>query len=88
MTSSSARLNATVNPKGSNVTSCVFEYGTTTSYGNTIGCATSPGSGIKGVKVDGQIGSGLAAGTTYHYRISATNSSGTTKGGDVTFATS
>ena len=88
VTSSSVRLNGTVNPKGSNVTSCVFEYGTTTSYGKTIGCATSPGSGIEGVMVDGQIGSGLAAGTTYHYRISATNSSGTSKGGDVTFKTS
>ena len=88
ITSSSAQLNATVNPKGTNVTNCVFEYGTTTGYGKTIGCATSPGSGIVAVKVDGPIGSGLTAGTEYHYRISATNSTGTTKGGDATFKTS
>ncbi|WP_432832714.1 hypothetical protein [Dactylosporangium sp. CA-092794] len=32
--------------------------------------------------------SGLAASTTYHYRIEATNSAGTTYGADNTFTTS
>jgi hypothetical protein len=40
------------------------------------------------VVVDASIASGLAADTTYHYRISATNGSGTSKGEDVTFKTS
>jgi hypothetical protein len=40
------------------------------------------------VVVDASIASGLAANTTYHYRISATNSSGTSTGGDATFKTS
>jgi hypothetical protein len=40
------------------------------------------------VVVDASIASGLAASTEYHYRISATNSAGTTKGTDVTFKTS
>jgi len=38
--------------------------------------------------VSAAIASGLAADTEYHYRISATNSSGTSKGVDVTFKTS
>jgi len=86
--SSSATLYASVNPRGGNVSTCKFEYGTSTSYGSSVSCASLPGSGSSPVAVDAAISSGLAANTTYHYRISATNSSGTSKGGDVTFRTS
>src|ERR1019366_7593484 len=45
-TQTTATLNATVNPNGGNVTTCEFEYGTTTAYGSTVPCAALPGSGI------------------------------------------
>jgi len=85
---SSATLYASVNPRGASVSTCKFEYGTTTSYGSSVSCASLPGSGSSPVAVDAAISSGLAANTTYHYRISATNSSGTGKGADATFKTS
>jgi phosphodiesterase/alkaline phosphatase D-like protein len=85
---SSATLYASVNPRSETVTTCKFEYGTTTSYGSSVSCASLPGSGSSPVAVDAAIGSGLAANTEYHYRISATNSSGTSKGTDVAFKTS
>ena len=85
---SSATLYASVNPRGGSVSTCKFEYGTTTGYGSSASCAALPGSGSSPVVVSASIASGLAADTTYHYRISATNGSGTSKGEDVTFKTS
>ena len=89
MTETSATLNATVNPNGTAVTKCTFEYGTETSYGKTAPCATLPGSGSTPVAVTAAI-SGLSAGTTYHFRIVAENAATTTKGegADETFKTS
>ena len=46
----------------------------------------SAGSGTKSVAVTAAL-TGLAAGTTYHFRLVATNASGTTTGADRTFAT-
>jgi hypothetical protein len=85
---SSATLYASVDPRGGSVSTCKFEYGTSTSYGSSVSCAALPGGGSSPVAVDAAIGSGLAANTEYHYRISATNSSGTSKGADATFKTS
>jgi hypothetical protein len=82
----SALLNATVNPNGANVTECAFEYGTTTSYGFDAPCSSLPRSGSSPVAVSGAV-AGLAAGTTYHYRISAANVDGTGKGADRVFTT-
>ena len=82
-----ATVFASVNPRGGNVSTCKFEYGTTTSYGSSASCSTLPGSGSSPVAVDASIASGLAANTEYHYRISATNSAGTTKGTDATLKT-
>ncbi len=84
----SATLYASVNPRGGNVSKCTFEYGTSTSYGSSASCSSLPGSGSSPVPVSASIASGLTANTEYHYRISATNSAGTSKGGDVTFKTS
>ncbi|MEA2315473.1 MAG: virginiamycin lyase, partial [Solirubrobacteraceae bacterium] len=81
-----ATLNAKVNPNGSNVTACSFEYGTTTSYGSSAPCSSLPGSGSSPVVVSAAI-SGLTANTTYHFRISATNATGTSKGADASFKT-
>ncbi|MHA2068278.1 MAG: fibronectin type III domain-containing protein, partial [Candidatus Thorarchaeota archaeon] len=84
VTSGSATLNGTVNPNGAS-TACYFEYGTTTSYGSTTTSA-SAGSGTTAVSVsDGIIG--LNPNTTYHFRIVATNSAGTSNGLDQTFTT-
>ena len=79
-------MNATVNPNGGEVTKCEFEYGTTNAYGSSASCASLPGSGESPVAVSAPI-SGLAPNTTYHFRISATNAGGTSKGADETFKT-
>jgi hypothetical protein len=84
--SSSAVLNATVNPNGGEVGECKLEYGLTTTYGSSAGCAPSPGSGNSTVAVSGAL-SGLSASTTYHFRISATGPGGTGTGSDETFTT-
>ncbi len=79
-----AALEGTVNPKGSE-TSYFFQYGTTTAYG----AQTPPvaaGAGTTGVKVSQPL-AGLAIGTTYHYRVVASNAVGTSDGPDRTFTT-
>jgi phospholipase C len=82
----SATLNATVNPNGSEVTDCHFEYGTTASYGSSVPCASSPGSGSSPVAVSAQV-TGLSAKTVYHFRIMAASPGGSGLGGDQTLAT-
>ena len=86
VTSSSATLSGTVNPNGASTT-VVFEYGTTTGYGNTVTASESPLSGISGQSAS-KVLVGLAPNTTYHFRVKATNSMGTTYGSDVSFVTS
>ncbi|MCW3056416.1 MAG: type 1 secretion C-terminal target domain subclass, partial [Solirubrobacterales bacterium] len=81
-----ATLNATVNPNGTNVTDCKFEYGTTNAYGSSVACSALPGAGTAAVAVSAGV-SGLAANTVYHFRISATNAGGTSKGVDESFTT-
>jgi hypothetical protein len=88
VSASSATLYASVNPRGGPVSTCKFEYGTSTGYGSSVPCAALPGGGSSPVAVDATIDSGLVADTTYHYRVSATNSGGTSKGTDATFKTS
>ena len=86
VTQTSATLNATVNPNGGEVSECRLEYGTTTSYGSSAPCTPSPGPGTSPVAVSASV-TGLIVNTTYHFRISATNPGGTSKGSDQTFAT-
>jgi hypothetical protein len=87
VTQTSASLNATVNPDGGEVSKCEFEYGTTTSYGSTVTCTPpSPGSGNSPVAVTAALPA-LTVGTTYHFRISATNAGGISQGSDETFTT-
>ena len=81
----SARLNGRVTPNGA-ATSWYFEYGTTRSYGSRTSTRNA-GSGTNAVRVSFSL-SGLRRTTTYHYRLVATNASGTTVGGDVGFQTS
>jgi hypothetical protein len=79
-----ANLNASVNPDGTAVSSCKFEYGTSLSYGSSATCAALPGSGTSPVEVSANV-SGLKTGTTYHFRIVATNTAGTSVGPDLAF---
>lgn len=79
-----ATLKGSVNPNGL-ATEYFFKYGTTTSYGQTTG-KTAVGSGTSAVAASTGV-TGLSAATTYHFKLVAENSSGTTEGGDVTFTT-
>ena len=81
-----AKLNASVNPNGGEVTECKLEYGPTTSYGESKPCSPSPGSGESAVAVSASI-SGLTANTTYHFRVVAKNAGGESKGADETLKT-
>jgi hypothetical protein len=87
VTLTGARLNATVNPNGGEVTECNFEYGTSTAYGSSAPCVPAPGSGTSAVAVSATV-SGLPEGTVYHFRIAARNAGGTSHGLDSSFATS
>jgi hypothetical protein len=88
VTQTSATLNGTVNPNGQ-ATDYHFEYGTSTNYTQRVPAAPpdpSAGSGTSNVPVSANI-SGLNPGTLYHFRLVATNGSGTTQGQDQTFTT-
>jgi phosphodiesterase/alkaline phosphatase D-like protein len=86
ITQTTATLNGSVNPNGSEVSKCEFDYGTTVAYGKTATCVPSPGTGEAAVAVSAPL-SGLTANTTYHYRIVATNSGGSSQTQDGTFKT-
>ena len=77
-------LTGSVNPNGA-ATNWYFEYGTSASYGTKL-APKSAGSGTAATGVSAAI-TKLTAGTTYHYRLVARSSAGTTYGGDVTFTT-
>jgi hypothetical protein len=83
ITSTSATLSGTVSPNGPDPATAYFEYGTTTNYGSVT---TTVQVDTAGTIVTRNI-SGLTQGTTYHYRIVATNSAGASFGGDHTFTT-
>lgn len=62
-----------------------FQYGLTAGYGSvTASQALAPDTAAVGLSA--ALG-GLAPGTTYHYRVTATNPNGTTSGDDLTFTT-
>jgi phosphodiesterase/alkaline phosphatase D-like protein len=79
----SAVLHATVNPNGAEVTSCKFEYGTS-SLTQSVSCSKLPGLGTSAVAVSAGL-KGLTSATTYHFRISASSASGTSKGSEGSF---
>lgn len=82
-----ATLNGSVNANGLSTT-IVFEYGETTSYGQTITAAPSPVSGTTNTNVSAQLQNILSSSTTYNYRIVATNEGGTSYGENIAFTTS
>ncbi len=83
VTASSAKLNGSLDPHGL-TTTVHFQYGTTISYGHNTTTQTQTGNTYRNIAANI---SGLAAHTTYHFRIVATNSAGTKMGGDRTLAT-
>jgi hypothetical protein len=76
-TQTSAILGANVNPSGFE-TSYYFEWGATAAYGNRAPATVTPtlGPGQPPTFVTAEI-SGLAAATTYHFRLVATSAAGT-----------
>ena len=82
----SAVLGGSVDPNGQLVSDCRFEYGPTVAYGQSVPCASAPGSGSEAVGVSGEV-VGLSANSVYHFRVSATNATGTSVGADGTFTT-
>ena len=75
ISASGANISGLVNA-GDLSTNVKFEYGTSSSYGDTILAIQNPvtGSTDKGITADI---TGLSASTLYHYRIVATNGPGT-----------
>jgi hypothetical protein len=79
-----AYVHGTVNPMGYE-TNYEFQYGTTTAYGLDSSTETLPAGGSP-VSAATTL-QGLAALTTYHYRLVAWNAYGATYGQDASFAT-
>ncbi|ADB50087.1 fibronectin type III domain-containing protein [Conexibacter woesei] len=79
-----ATLRGTVNAHGT-PTSYAFEWGTTAGYGQQTP-NRSAGRGTGGNDVSFRL-TGLTPGTTYHYRVVATNADGTAVGADRSFTT-
>ena len=84
ITQTGATSERTVNPQQLN-TSAHFEYGPTGSYGSST-LPFDTGSGDMEAPVSDNV-SALLCGTTYHFRIVATNSGGTSEGDDQSFQT-
>ena len=84
ITTGSAILQGLVNAHN-RTTMVSFEYGLTETYGSKT-ASRGVGNGNTGITVV-QMADGLLPGTTYHYRVSAANSHGTTLGEDRTFTT-
>ncbi len=92
ITLTGATLGGTVNPKGGLISNCHFEYLTEAAFqvGGFSGAASKPclstPAGNAPVAVLAKP-TGLTPGTAYRFRVVATNNSGTTQGGDASFAT-
>ena len=82
--STTAVVTGTVDPRGL-ATTWLIEYGTTSALGSQS-AAHSAGNGTTPVDVTQQL-TGLQAGTTYSYRVRATNSDGVAVGAVATFRT-
>jgi uncharacterized protein (TIGR02145 family) len=85
ITSSGSILNGIVNANYL-TTAVTFDYGLTTSYGQTVTASQSPLSSSNLTNISVSI-TGLLADTTYHFRVKAVNSTGTTYGTDLSFTT-
>jgi hypothetical protein len=89
VTTKTAVLEAEINP-GGEATTYHFEYGLADCSANPCTSVPVPngnvGSGSSPIEVTDEI-TGLSPGTTYHFRVLATNASGTSEGPDAIFTT-
>jgi PKD repeat protein len=81
-----ATVNGIVYPMGS-TTTITFNYGLTPSYGTTVSATPATISGDSLTTLAHAVLTGLLPNTTYHYRITGVNSSGTSHGLDSIFTT-
>ncbi len=86
LTFDGATLHGTVNANYSGAT-VTFMYGTTAALGSSVTGVPSPVTGSTDTPVSATL-SGLQPTTLYHFRLYATNASGTTRSDDMTFTTS
>jgi hypothetical protein len=82
--STTATVTGSVVP-GGQATTWYVQYGLTTAYGSQTAKANA-GSGTASVNITSNLAS-LKAGSTYHYRVVASNSAGTVHGSDAVFTT-
>ena len=87
ITDTKAELTGTIDTIGGQTT-YHFEYGTTAAYGSRIPVEGEAPAGMSRTpRTVSRPIAGLQPGTTYHYRLVATNAAGTTNGPDRTFDT-
>ena len=67
------------------VSECYFEYGTDDTYGHKLKCDPEPDFNVS-TSVSAEL-TGLIPGKTYHYRLVASNSKGTSDGEDQQLST-
>ena len=85
LSANGASLSLTISP-GFRATTYHIEYGTTRDYGTSTAQSASIGADNSPHQLSVDL-PGLAAATTYHYRVVASNEIGTTSGPDQTFTT-
>jgi hypothetical protein len=86
MSATNAGVVGSLNPNAQDTT-YYFQWGTTAAYGNTTPLQTLVAGGSIGWHPVGADLTGLNPSTIYHYRLVATNASGTVFGADQTFTT-
>ena len=85
VTATSMTVYGEVNPEGSSIENCYFEYGPTANYGQSAECEPGPagiGSGTGEVPVQAKL-TGLQGGTVYHFRVVAVKREKAIPGNDV-----
>jgi hypothetical protein len=87
VTSTSAVLEGTVNPNGTE-TAYAFQWGTSDAYGNEAPLPLASAGDGKAAKLVGAKLTGLRPGTSYHFRIIALSLGGVSTGADQSFTTS
>ena len=83
---SGALLAGSVDPHDADLSSCAFEYGLGTGYGQSVPCSSPPSPTGGAQTVSAQLG-GLQPNATYHYRLIAASAAGTGAGADASLTT-
>lgn len=85
VTTDSANLNGMVNPENVAIRRCQFQYGLTTSYGETAPCSPPPAASTTSNEPVSAALAGLSSGNTYHFRVEIITEGGTADGADRSF---